>query len=117
MCDNEVACEMTVPTDVVSVPQSRRHLRQWLDMLGWPEPARDDILLAVGEAVTNAVEHSADTPESIGPDGGWSPSPPGSNSKAAVRGGCGCGCLTTAAGVNLVRTRPGRASGSRSCSG
>lgn len=68
MCDNEAACETTVPTEVVSVPQSRRHLRQWLDLLGWPEPARDDILLAVGEAVTNAVEHSTDKPESTGPD-------------------------------------------------
>lgn len=70
MCDNDAACETTVPTEVMSVPRSRWHLRQWLDLLGWPQPARDDILLAVGEAVTNAVEHSTDTPGTTGPGQG-----------------------------------------------
>lgn len=67
MCQDLNVCETSVPVAVVSVPRSRRHLRAWLDELGWPPPARDDVLLAVGEAVTNAVEHSGDLVESIDP--------------------------------------------------
>jgi anti-sigma regulatory factor (Ser/Thr protein kinase) len=58
MCRNQSVCETALAAEVVSVPRSRRHLRAWLDSLGWPPDAREDVLLAVGEAVTNAIEHS-----------------------------------------------------------
>jgi hypothetical protein len=36
----------------------RRQLRRWLEVLGWPREHADDLLLAVDEAVSNAVEHA-----------------------------------------------------------
>jgi anti-sigma regulatory factor (Ser/Thr protein kinase) len=36
----------------------RRSLREWLEALGWPEPDVDDIVIAVNEACTNAIEHA-----------------------------------------------------------
>ncbi|MGY2063826.1 ATP-binding protein, partial [Nocardia gipuzkoensis] len=41
------------------VPDLRDRLRGWLDGLGVEFQRRSDILLAVGEAVTNAIEHGA----------------------------------------------------------
>lgn len=36
----------------------RRRMRDWLDGLQWPAEPAEDIVLAVSEAVTNAVEHA-----------------------------------------------------------
>jgi anti-sigma regulatory factor (Ser/Thr protein kinase) len=58
MCQDPSECETSVPAQRESVPWSRRHLRQWLDVVGWPSPGREDILLAACEAVANAVEHA-----------------------------------------------------------
>jgi anti-sigma regulatory factor (Ser/Thr protein kinase) len=40
----------------------RRQLRRWLDALGWPREHAEDLLLAVDEAVSNAVEHAYPDP-------------------------------------------------------
>jgi serine/threonine-protein kinase RsbW len=40
------------------VPTVRHRLRDWLDALAWPEPDLDDVLIAVNEACTNAIEHA-----------------------------------------------------------
>ncbi|MFR9805445.1 ATP-binding protein [Pseudonocardia sp. RS010] len=45
----------------------RSGLRRWLAQLGWPEDAALDVLLAVNEAVSNAVEHGF--PPAGSPDG------------------------------------------------
>jgi anti-sigma regulatory factor (Ser/Thr protein kinase) len=39
-------------------------LGEWLDTLDWPAPQRDDIVLAVNEALANVVDHAypPDTP-------------------------------------------------------
>ena len=36
---------------------ARRWLARWLDRVAWPPSGHDQVLLAVSEAVTNAVEH------------------------------------------------------------
>jgi anti-sigma regulatory factor (Ser/Thr protein kinase) len=45
------------PDELVTMRQS---LRDWLNRHGVEDPARDDILLAVGEACTNSIEHAYD---------------------------------------------------------
>ena len=37
---------------------ARRQLRRWLTRRGWPDEQTDDLLIAVNEAVSNAVEHA-----------------------------------------------------------
>jgi anti-sigma regulatory factor (Ser/Thr protein kinase) len=49
---------MPLPADPVAVPVARHQVRRWLAALSWPTAQQDDIVLAVSEAVTNAVEHS-----------------------------------------------------------
>ncbi|MGV9675338.1 SpoIIE family protein phosphatase [Nocardia sp. NPDC003482] len=48
-----------VPATPAHLPALRDRLRQWLIGLGIAPQRRHDILLAVGEAVTNAIEHGA----------------------------------------------------------
>jgi anti-sigma regulatory factor (Ser/Thr protein kinase) len=49
---------MSLPADPVAIPVARHQVRRWLAALSWPAAQLDDIVLAVGEAVTNAVEHA-----------------------------------------------------------
>ncbi|MDQ3824337.1 MAG: ATP-binding protein [Actinomycetota bacterium] len=49
---------MPLPADPVAVPVARHQIRRWLAALSWPAAQLDDIVLAVSEAVTNAVEHA-----------------------------------------------------------
>ena len=49
---------MRLPADPVAVPVARHQVRRWLAALSWPTAQLDDIVLAVSEAVTNAVEHA-----------------------------------------------------------
>jgi len=53
------------------VPTVRHRLRDWLDALAWPEPDLDDVLIAVNEACTNAIEHAypPETPGYVTIDG------------------------------------------------
>ncbi|MBF6330431.1 SpoIIE family protein phosphatase [Nocardia transvalensis] len=46
------------PAEPAQVPQVRDRLRQWLSTIGYETHRQHDILLAVGEAVTNAIEHA-----------------------------------------------------------
>ncbi|RDI66512.1 SpoIIE family protein phosphatase [Nocardia pseudobrasiliensis] len=50
---------MVIAATPDEVPALRDRLRRWLDDLGVEFQRRSDILLAVGEAVTNAIEHGA----------------------------------------------------------
>jgi anti-sigma regulatory factor (Ser/Thr protein kinase) len=52
---------MVLMADPVSLSVVRQRFRFWLAALAWPDDEVDDIVLAVSEAVSNAVEH-ADAP-------------------------------------------------------
>lgn len=58
MCRSDTVCTVAVATHPRAVGETRTHFRDWLRHLRWPDPGREDVLLAVNEAVTNAVEHS-----------------------------------------------------------
>ena len=49
---------MPLTADPVAVPVARHQIRRWLAALSWPAAQLNDIVLAVSEAVTNAVEHA-----------------------------------------------------------
>src|SRR3954468_17209722 len=49
---------LVVPAEPAAVLIVRRSLREWLDALAWPEPDSDDVVIAVNEACTNAIEHA-----------------------------------------------------------
>jgi anti-sigma regulatory factor (Ser/Thr protein kinase) len=55
------AVSMVLMADPVSLSVVRQRFRTWLAALCWPVDEVDDIILAVNEAVSNAVEH-ADVP-------------------------------------------------------
>lgn len=52
------ALALCLPARPDQVPLIRNELRLWLDRAGVPVSMRDDLLLAAGEAVGNAVEHA-----------------------------------------------------------
>jgi serine/threonine-protein kinase RsbW len=90
---------MVLMADPVSLSVVRERFRRWLRALRWPRREIDDVVMAVNEAVTSAVEHTH--PSAIGaevrvaarqfaePDGGrrvlvavaagehWTPEPDG----------------------------------------
>jgi anti-sigma regulatory factor (Ser/Thr protein kinase) len=90
---------MVLMADPVSLSVVRERFRRWLGALRWPSREVDDVVMAVNEAVTSAVEHTH--PSAIGaevrvaarqytePDGGrrvivavaggehWTPEPDG----------------------------------------
>lgn len=47
-----------MPASAEALAAVRHRLRRWLTGLDWPADAATDILFAVNEAVTNAVEHA-----------------------------------------------------------
>jgi anti-sigma regulatory factor (Ser/Thr protein kinase) len=57
---------MTLAADPVVLSRTRQRLGGWLSELGWPNDPADDVVLAVSEAVSNALEHAY-----RGPDRGW----------------------------------------------
>jgi anti-sigma regulatory factor (Ser/Thr protein kinase) len=90
---------MVLMADPVSLSVVRERFRRWLGALCWPQREIDDVVMAVNEAVTSAVEHTH--PSAVGaevrvaarqyaePDGGrrvivavaagehWTPEPEG----------------------------------------
>lgn len=81
-------CEVSVAATERCLPVVRASVRRWLAGLGWPEDPAEDIVLAVHEAVSNAIEH-AYPPDGIGvitvegvlvadpPDAAWDAAPAG----------------------------------------
>jgi len=50
---------LVVYAEPAAVSIVRRSLREWLEeALAWPEPDLDDVVIAVNEACTNAIEHA-----------------------------------------------------------
>ncbi|MFC5206637.1 ATP-binding protein [Pseudonocardia sulfidoxydans] len=46
-----------IPCEPAALEPVRRRLGRWLAAAGWPDEAVADVVLAVNEAVSNAVEH------------------------------------------------------------
>jgi anti-sigma regulatory factor (Ser/Thr protein kinase) len=55
---------MVLMADPVSLSVVRERFRRWLGTLSWPPREVDDVVMAVNEAVTSAVEHTH--PSAIG---------------------------------------------------
>src|SRR5436305_9295208 len=49
---------MELPADPIAISVARKQVRRWLARLSWPAGQLDDIVLAVSEAVSNAIEHA-----------------------------------------------------------
>jgi len=49
---------MALPADPIAISVARHRARRWLAELSWPARQLDDIVLAVTEAVTNAIKHA-----------------------------------------------------------
>ena len=49
---------MVLMADPVSLSVVRERFRRWLGTLSWPPREVDDVVMAVNEAVTSAVEHT-----------------------------------------------------------
>jgi anti-sigma regulatory factor (Ser/Thr protein kinase) len=60
-------CDIAVPAHRENLPVVRRRLRGWLAATGCPEETAEEVLLAVNEAVTNAVEHAYPPGVPVGP--------------------------------------------------
>ena len=51
-------CQVSVAATEQCLPEVQESVRHWLAGLEWPEDPAEDIVLAVHEAVSNAVEHA-----------------------------------------------------------
>jgi anti-sigma regulatory factor (Ser/Thr protein kinase) len=49
---------LELPADPIAPSVARNRVSHWLTTLRWPGGQREDIVLAVSEAVSNAVEHA-----------------------------------------------------------
>jgi anti-sigma regulatory factor (Ser/Thr protein kinase) len=49
---------MELPADPIAISVARHQVRRWLAAFSWPAGQLDDIVLAVSEAVSNAIEHA-----------------------------------------------------------
>ncbi len=55
---NPARIDVVLPARVESAPRLRRVIREFLERLGVAAPQVDDLVLAVGEAAGNAIEHA-----------------------------------------------------------
>jgi PAS domain S-box-containing protein len=56
---------LRIPAEPEALQQVRRRLRRWLEIAEAPEDVRDDIVVAVSEAVSNSIRHA------YGPSSAW----------------------------------------------
>ena len=56
---------LRVPAEPEALQQVRRRLRRWLETAGAPDHAREDVVVAAAEAVSNAIRHA------YGPSNAW----------------------------------------------
>lgn len=49
---------LELPADPIAISVARHQLHRWLTGLSWPSGQLEDIVLAVNEAVTNAIEYA-----------------------------------------------------------
>ena len=58
-------CSVQFPASHESLAEARRELTRALDGAGWAGEPVNRVLVAVGEAMTNAVEHGSETPATV----------------------------------------------------
>jgi anti-sigma regulatory factor (Ser/Thr protein kinase) len=58
MMQNPLRIDVVLPARVESAPRLRRIIRDFLERLGVSRPQIEDVVLAVGEAAGNAIEHA-----------------------------------------------------------
>jgi anti-sigma regulatory factor (Ser/Thr protein kinase) len=56
---------LRIPAEPVALQQVRRRLRRWLEIAEAPEDVREDVVVAVSEAVSNSIRHA------YGPSSAW----------------------------------------------
>jgi PAS domain S-box-containing protein len=56
---------LRIPAEPVALQQVRRRLRRWLEIAEAPENVREDVVVAVSEAVSNSIRHA------YGPSSAW----------------------------------------------
>jgi hypothetical protein len=49
---------LALPADPIVISVARQQVHRWLVGLSWPSGQLDDIVLAVSEAVSNAIEYA-----------------------------------------------------------
>jgi serine/threonine-protein kinase RsbW len=76
---------LQLPADPVAPSVARHRVRRWLTALSWPAGQLDDIVLAVSEAVSNAVEHAyLDQPPGVVEVHGGAETTPGGQRRVTV---------------------------------
>jgi anti-sigma regulatory factor (Ser/Thr protein kinase) len=74
-----------LPADPIVSSVARHQVRRWLAALSWPAGQLDDIVLAVSEAVSNAVEHAyLDQPPGVVEVRGGAEATPGGQRRVTV---------------------------------
>lgn len=63
---DESGSVVTLTARSTSAGVARAMARAWLDAVGWPQPSHDDIVYAINEAVSNAIEHAYSPNEPAG---------------------------------------------------
>ncbi|MGH3673108.1 MAG: ATP-binding protein [Pseudonocardiaceae bacterium] len=53
-----MALQLVLEADPAALSLIRERFRRWLGVHGWPDAEREDLLLAVSEAASNAAEHA-----------------------------------------------------------
>lgn len=51
-------CEFTVTAELASASVARDRVSRWLRLAGWPPEPLEEVVYAVNEAVSNAIEHA-----------------------------------------------------------
>jgi anti-sigma regulatory factor (Ser/Thr protein kinase) len=51
-------CEFTLSATLASASVARDRISRWLNRAGWPPKPSEEVVYAVSEAVTNAIEHA-----------------------------------------------------------
>lgn len=59
-------CTFTLAARAQAAGVARARARAWLDAVDWPEPSSEDVVYALNEAVTNAIEHAYALTQPIG---------------------------------------------------
>lgn len=57
--------DLTLPTEHTFVRTTRRAVAGWLEDAGVPEGVRTDVVMALGEACTNVVQHAFPTGDGV----------------------------------------------------
>jgi serine/threonine-protein kinase RsbW len=56
--DQRSDLSITLQATLIAPAVARQRLGRWLAAMAWPHTERDDVVLAVNEAVSNAIEHA-----------------------------------------------------------